>query len=276
MSLYHVYLVRCADDTLYCGITTDIERRIRQHNEGKGAKYTRVSRRRPVELLTATSPMDKSSALKLEYQVKQQPRSLKLEFLVQHQKERGMERLGQAELRALRISVSEAAKFYGLKNCDVAIPVDWVRECQAQGFNPVGMVVWDYSRPGFTGFGEPFPLTVEAEQELQRLFPDREIPPCPGNAEIIEFQQTAEALLQKHYGLTLNDTELHNPKVVYECMQQGYRPFEIVNEHAESAELVRIDSPHIYGLDNSLLDAEDEDAVLAGNEDLEDCGPSPR
>lgn len=48
--MWYVYLLRCADATLYCGVTTDMERRLREHNAGsRGAKYTRA--RRPVELV---------------------------------------------------------------------------------------------------------------------------------------------------------------------------------------------------------------------------------
>ena len=45
---WYVYLMRCSDDTLYCGMTDDIEKRLKAHNSGKGAKYTRA--RLPVEL----------------------------------------------------------------------------------------------------------------------------------------------------------------------------------------------------------------------------------
>lgn len=85
--LYHVYILRCADDTLYCGITNDLERRLGQHNAGKGAKYTRPGRRRPVELLTATDAMPRGEALRLEYQVKQQARTAKVGFLEKHIRE---------------------------------------------------------------------------------------------------------------------------------------------------------------------------------------------
>ena len=76
---WHVYLVRCSDDTLYCGITNNIERRLKAHNEKKGAKYTRC--RTPVTLVVSKGPMSKSDALKLEYKVKQQPRKDKIKFL---------------------------------------------------------------------------------------------------------------------------------------------------------------------------------------------------
>ena len=64
-----VYLIRCSDESLYCGITNKLKERLAAHNLGRGAKYTRS--RRPVEIVGATSEMTKSDALKLEYQVKQ-------------------------------------------------------------------------------------------------------------------------------------------------------------------------------------------------------------
>jgi len=64
-----VYLIRCSDESLYCGITNNLKNRLAVHNSGKGAKYTRS--RRPVELVGVSSEMTKSDALKLEYRVKQ-------------------------------------------------------------------------------------------------------------------------------------------------------------------------------------------------------------
>ena len=72
-----VYLVRCSDKSLYCGITNNLKNRLAEHNSGKGAKYTRS--RRPVTLVGTSSEMTRSDALKLEYRVKQVP-SNKKEF----------------------------------------------------------------------------------------------------------------------------------------------------------------------------------------------------
>jgi len=66
-----VYLIRCSDESLYCGITNNLKNRLIAHNSGRGAKYTRS--RRPVELVGASSAMTKSDALKLEYRVKHVP-----------------------------------------------------------------------------------------------------------------------------------------------------------------------------------------------------------
>ena len=69
------YLLRCADDTLYCGITNDMEKRIAAHNAGEGAKYTRG--RIPVKVVYSESCADKSTALKREMQIKCLSRSAK-------------------------------------------------------------------------------------------------------------------------------------------------------------------------------------------------------
>lgn len=63
---WHVYLLRCADGSLYAGITTDLERRVAEHNSGKtGAKYTRT--RRPVSLVWSESATDRGAASRAEY-----------------------------------------------------------------------------------------------------------------------------------------------------------------------------------------------------------------
>ena len=67
--MYYVYIVRCADETLYTGIATELERRIEEHNSSdKGAKYTRV--RRPVTLVYNEEHPDRSTASKREYEIK--------------------------------------------------------------------------------------------------------------------------------------------------------------------------------------------------------------
>lgn len=70
-------MLKCSDDTLYTGITTDLDRRVYEHNSSpKAAKYTRV--RRPVELIYFESCENKSSASKREYEIKQLSRVQKL------------------------------------------------------------------------------------------------------------------------------------------------------------------------------------------------------
>ena len=67
--MWAVYIVRCADNTLYTGIARDIESRLAQHNSGKAAKYTRS--RLPVELVFREDAADRSAALKREHAIKQ-------------------------------------------------------------------------------------------------------------------------------------------------------------------------------------------------------------
>ncbi len=69
--MYYVYMVRCADQTLYTGWTNDLARRLAAHNSGRGAKYTRS--RRPVQLVYAEVCPDKSAALRREWQIKHLP-----------------------------------------------------------------------------------------------------------------------------------------------------------------------------------------------------------
>ena len=64
-----VYLLRCADGTLYCGWTTDPDRRLRQHHAGTASRYTR--RRLPVELVWTRECEDRSHALREEWRIKQ-------------------------------------------------------------------------------------------------------------------------------------------------------------------------------------------------------------
>ena len=69
MKLWYLYVVRCVDSTLYTGITTDVDRRVREHNASKrGAKYTRA--RRPVELVWSKEYPNRSEAQKAEYNFK--------------------------------------------------------------------------------------------------------------------------------------------------------------------------------------------------------------
>lgn len=70
------YLLECADGTLYCGITNDLDKRLAAHNTGEGAKYTRG--RTPVKLVYCESCADKSVALKREMGIKGWSRTQKL------------------------------------------------------------------------------------------------------------------------------------------------------------------------------------------------------
>ena len=74
----YVYILRCADDSLYCGWTTDLEARILQHNAGKGAKYTRS--RLPVKLVYFEMYEDRHEALSREWHLKHLKRTEKLKL----------------------------------------------------------------------------------------------------------------------------------------------------------------------------------------------------
>lgn len=78
-SEHYFYVLLCADGSYYGGYTNDLERRVRLHNEGKGAKYTRG--RGPVELVFAQPFKTKTEAMQAEYRFKQLTRVKKEEFL---------------------------------------------------------------------------------------------------------------------------------------------------------------------------------------------------
>lgn len=75
----YVYILRCADNTLYTGWTNNLAKRVTCHNKGKGAKYTRC--RLPVDLVYFEILTDKSSALKREYEIKKLPRDKKIQLI---------------------------------------------------------------------------------------------------------------------------------------------------------------------------------------------------
>lgn len=83
MSKWYVYIARCADSSLYTGVTTELKRREREHNgelQG-GAKYTRV--RRPVEIVWSEPHENRSDATKREYQIKRYSRKKKLALVTE-------------------------------------------------------------------------------------------------------------------------------------------------------------------------------------------------
>lgn len=81
----YIYIVRCSDGSLYTGWTNDLEKRIKDHNEGRGAKYTRS--RRPVVLAYYEEFATKEEAMSREWAIKQMPRRKKEEIIRQAEHE---------------------------------------------------------------------------------------------------------------------------------------------------------------------------------------------
>jgi putative endonuclease len=73
--MYYCYLLRCADDTLYAGVTTDLARRLEEHNDGRGSRYT--ASHRPVQLVWQEEHPDRSSAQRREAEIKRWSRRQK-------------------------------------------------------------------------------------------------------------------------------------------------------------------------------------------------------
>lgn len=84
MTKAYLYVLECADKTLYTGYTTDIEKRLKTHQAGKGAKYTRS--RLPVNLLYLETFPSKQAAMSAEAYFKQKSRQDKLNYIQSHLK----------------------------------------------------------------------------------------------------------------------------------------------------------------------------------------------
>lgn len=83
MKSYYVYLLKCSDESLYCGYTDDLVKRVKTHNMGKGAKYTKS--RLPVSVVYSEEFSTKSEAMKREAQIKKLPRNKKLQLINHYQ-----------------------------------------------------------------------------------------------------------------------------------------------------------------------------------------------
>ena len=79
MKTWSVYLLKCSDNSLYCGVTNNLENRLLKHNKGIASKYTRC--RLPVEIAAVKNNLTKNEAYKLEYQIKQLPAWKKIHSL---------------------------------------------------------------------------------------------------------------------------------------------------------------------------------------------------
>lgn len=77
--MYYVYILLCSDNSLYTGITTDIKKRIVEHNNGKGSKYVRS--RLPAKVVYSEKLADKSVALKREIEIKKMSRGEKIQVI---------------------------------------------------------------------------------------------------------------------------------------------------------------------------------------------------
>jgi len=76
---WNVYILRCSDDSLYTGVTKDLERRVNEHNSGDGAKYTKS--RTPVKLVWSEPKPSRSEAQKREHEIKSFSKEEKLQLI---------------------------------------------------------------------------------------------------------------------------------------------------------------------------------------------------
>ena len=83
-SAHYFYVLQCADETFYAGYTTDPTRRLAQHNNGTGAKYTRLAKRQPMKMIHLEKFDEKSPAMQAEYAFKQLTKAKKRQYLASH------------------------------------------------------------------------------------------------------------------------------------------------------------------------------------------------
>lgn len=79
VGIYYTYILECSDSSLYCGYTNDVAKRVKTHNEGRGAKYTKS--RLPVRVVYVEEFMTKSDAMKREAEIKKLTREKKLRLI---------------------------------------------------------------------------------------------------------------------------------------------------------------------------------------------------
>lgn len=82
---HYFYVLWCRDDTFYAGYTTDLKRREKEHNAGIGAKYTRVKKRRPLQMIHSECFTTRSAAMQAEAAFKKLTRPQKINYLKAHQ-----------------------------------------------------------------------------------------------------------------------------------------------------------------------------------------------
>ncbi|MFV0557689.1 MAG: GIY-YIG nuclease family protein [Enterococcus sp.] len=82
---HYFYVLNCKDATFYAGYTTDLSRRLEEHNSGKGAKYTRLKQRRPLKMIHAECFATRSEATKAEAAFKKLSRKQKESYLLNNQ-----------------------------------------------------------------------------------------------------------------------------------------------------------------------------------------------
>ena len=82
--VHYFYVLLCKDSTFYGGYTTNLARRLNEHNQGIGAKYTKLAKRRPLQMIHAECFATRSEAQKAEYAFKQLTRSQKETYLRTH------------------------------------------------------------------------------------------------------------------------------------------------------------------------------------------------
>jgi hypothetical protein len=134
------------------------------------------------------------------------------------------------------------------------------------GTGPNGLPATQWVRNGCARSGEASEVyaTVEYTDDDVRLAAWCNGCQPPSVASLPVYQRVCEAMLQTHYGLSLNDTHLCEESSVRECIAAGWEPYEVLSEHAREADLDRLDISGVWGTSSKLaLTIDDQQRALA-------------
>ena len=215
--MWYVYILRCADATLYTGSTTDPERRVKTHNSGKGAKYTRS--RRPVEIVYLETAADKSAAFRREAAIKGLTRGEKL-ALIQNREEKTMREMRRKDRQ---LTAEEAWAI--VEKCSYG-----VLTMTAEDGTPYGVPL-NYARCGES-------LYFHAAMEGKKTDALRKNPQvclvCVDRADVVEEKYTTRYASAMVFGTAVEVTEEQEKLTGLRCICQRHAPtnMAIFDEYA--------------------------------------------
>lgn len=141
---------------------------------------------------------------------------------------------------------------------------DWRPFLMGQGPNGLPAIQWVRHGQAAAGEASEVSVVIEYPGEQARLEAcvKRSTPPSVYSLE--QYQRVCEHMLDKHYGLSLNDTHLCESSVVRECIASGWEPYSVLSEHALEADLDRMDLIGPWGIPSkAALSLEDQQRALA-------------
>ena len=237
--MWHVYILRCADGTLYTGSTTDPEKRLKTHNSGKGAKYTRS--RLPVSLAYWEEAADKSAAFRREAAIKKLTRGEKLQLI--RSKEEGTMR----EMRRKDRAMTGQEAWEVVERCGYG-----VLTMTAEDGTPYGVPL-NYAREGETLY---FHCAMEGKKTDSLRKNPRVCLVCVEKNDVVEAAYTTKYASAMVFGTAEEVTDEEEKLKGLRCICQRHAPtnMAIFEEYATPrmmrTAVWKITAEHITGKTN--------------------------